>query len=314
VRPKLAALFWCYKHADLCADRLRLLRRHDPDVPVYVLFGGEPEDAPSFERALAPWVDDFYVYTDGPPGGVENPRAALREGVAWKYVFGDLMFSAWHRDRGKSLEWDTVVVVQWDMLVYGRLDDLFRCLKKDEILFSGLRPVSELEQRWVWTSPLAAERAAYTEFLDHVRERYGFDGEPECFVAIVLCLPRPFLDRFCEIERPDLGFLEYRLPVYARVFGTPVCAEHPYDPWLAALERYSLGSTLRAVPQEIFTPTIIANLLRADGARVFHPYYHRAPDGWLRSAAALLSTAGRSLDAVWKWIRAREPAPRERAT
>jgi hypothetical protein len=289
---KLAILFWCYKRIEVCEDRLRLLRDENPGTPVYCLFGGEENEIEAYRERLGPLVDDFYAFRGGPPAGSEAMLSRFRGGVWWKYIYGDLLLGAWYRERGHQLEWDTVVVVQWDMLLYGPVEEAFACLDQGQILLSGLRPISEVKDDWGWTG--AGEPAAqpmYEEFLAHVRERYGFDGDPMCCVAIVLALPREFLRGFSAIERPELGFLEYRLPIYAQAFGIPFCTEHPFRPWWGAVEKYHWAHTLRARPREIWAPTILWNLLREDGARVFHPYWAPAPRGvagWTRTLLASL--------------------------
>ncbi|MEM7202867.1 MAG: hypothetical protein AAF628_21595 [Planctomycetota bacterium] len=310
---KLAVLFWCYKELDLCEDRLRHLRSHDPDTPIYVLFGGEPEDAPPFERRLGPYVNDFWVFDEPKPYLPDCLPGAFRGGQFWKYMYGDLLIAAWHRRRGVDLEWDTVVIVQWDMLLYGRIPELFSCLKKDQILLSGLRPVAEVADEWVWVAPqFEIDHTRYHRYLDHMRERYGYRGEPKCYVAIVSCLPRVFLDRFAEIERPELGFLEYRIPIYAEAFGVPFCTDHPFQAWWGT-QPYSVWSTLRARPREIWAPTIFANVRRRDGARVFHPYWRRTPRGLFGWAWALLDSVPRVLIDTWRAWREKQAAQRQLA-
>lgn len=312
---KLAVLFWCYKEPALCEDRVALLRRHDPDVPVYVLFGGEPGAAAAFERRLAPMVQDFWVCEEEPPAGAERYADAFRGGATWKYVYGDVLIAAWQRERGRELDYDTLVVVQWDMLVFGRIAEVFACLRPGEALFSGLRPLAEVEDRWIWTAPShPTQRRMYLDFLAHLRERYDYRDQPQACLAIVMALPRAFLERFAAIERLDLGFLEYRLPMYAQVFGVPLRREHPFRPWWGAVEPYRLFSPLRALPREIWVPTIVLNLLRRDGARVFHPYWRPVPRGFLGWSWALADSLPRILRAAGRgaWLRLKAARGRRR--
>ena len=290
---KLAILFWCYKNPSLCRDRVENLRRQNPDSPIYVLFGGEIPDAPEFEAALSGLVDDFYVFDDPPPAGYA-PTSDYRGGAYWKYMHGDMMWVAWHRDRGTQLEWDTVVVVQWDMLIYGRLDEVFSCLKPGQILLSGHQPVSLVEDTWLWVVG-RVEREWYDDFLSYVRERYDYDQDPLCCLAIVVCLPRVFLDKLSEVEHLEKGGLEYRMPVYAQIFGVPFCEGHPFKPWWRANERRPFGVTLTARTVEIWAPTIAANLLRRGGARVFHPYWRKTPRGFLGWSVALVDALPRAI-------------------
>jgi len=290
---KRAILFWCYKNLPICIDRLRHLRSFNPDTKIFALFGGEPVEAAEWERGLARYIDDFYCFEGTPPPGYENTEG-YRGGVFWKYVHGDWMFASWYRDRGIHLDWDTFIVIQWDMLVFGPVDQVFACLEPDQCLFSGLRPVREVEQKWAWVAPSATNaRATYLDFLDHVKQRYGFDGDPLCCLAIVVCLSRAYMEEFARIERPELGGLEYRLPIYAQAFGIPLCQDHPFKPWWAAVEPNHPGITLRARPVEIWIPTILANLRRRDGARVFHPYWRPVPRSWLAWTWAAIDSVPR---------------------
>jgi len=312
-RVKLACLFWCYKEPALCRDRLELLRRHNPQTAIYVLYGGEPAEAAAFRAAFEGLVDDFYAFDQPPPVGLAAGGASsFRSGVFWKYTHGDLLISAWHRERGSELAFDTLVVVQWDMLVFGPLEQVFACLEPGQVLFSGLRPVREVEDRWIWATPSRPDTwAEYLEFRAEVRRATGFEGEPLCCLTIVMALPRAFLDRYAAIERPELGFIEYRLPTWAAAFGIPFCTAHPFRPWWGATERYRLFSPLRALPREIWAPTLALNLLRPGGARVFHPWWRRTPRGVLQWTWVLLDAfpriliaAGGSLKRRWKHARA----------
>ena len=84
----LAILFWCYKELALCEDRVRSMRRDNPDTRIFVLFGGEPEDSSDFEQALTPFIDDFYVFDDEPPPIPPSFPDRFRGGVYWKYMWG----------------------------------------------------------------------------------------------------------------------------------------------------------------------------------------------------------------------------------
>jgi hypothetical protein len=294
--PRLAILFWCYKEPELCADRLRHLRRRNAGVPLYLLYGGAPEQAESFQRALAPLADDFYAFDEPPPPGIQRAAEAFRHGAYWKYRYGDWLIARWFACRGVQLDWDTLLVIQWDMLVYGDVRRLFGMLRQGEILLSGLRPLAEVENDWAWTTPShAANRLDFEAFMSHIRETYGYDATPHAYLAVVTALPRDFLARFSQIARPELGFLEYRLPAYAQVFGAPFCTDHPYQPWWGAVERFDERHTLRARPVAISLCTILRNLLHPRGARLFHPYFGATPDGlagWARASLGALRQRG----------------------
>lgn len=136
---KLAILFWFYKEPEICLNRLELLRKNNSDIPIYGLYGGSLKTVNQYRSLLEPYLDDFYVFT-------------ANEDPLWKWLQGDLMIVDWYRKRGKDLVWDTIVIVQWDMLVLDSVEHLFSTLEKDQILLSGLRPIKEVENNWQWVA------------------------------------------------------------------------------------------------------------------------------------------------------------------
>jgi len=264
----LACLFWCYKAPSLCENRLRIFRLHNPTTRVFALFGGDPALAPDFERRLTPYVDDFYAFRED-----RTER--------WKWRHGDRMIARWFSDRGHALDWDSIFVLQWDMLVFDRLERQFPSLQKGELLISGLRPVAEVSQWWSHLRVGTQERAEYEQFLAFVGTRYGFRSDPMCGLFIVVCLPREFLARYSPIPDPELGFLEYKVPVYAQIFGTPLRQSPPHDPWWdddpRAIARSVLGRALNAGKQNVPLRVIEAHRMMPGGRRIFHPVFRHYP-------------------------------------
>ena len=273
-RPGLAILFWFYDHLEVCVDRVRLLRELNPDCKIYGLFGGLHENAARFSGSLTPYLDHFYTFPlDWPP--------------LEKWRNGDLMIAQWFRDAGTELEWDTLIVAQWDMLILEPVEKLFRELKKDELYVSSVQPIERIERRWFWTAPWnPPARRTYEEFLSHIR---GLTPEPPEILAclfVVVCLPRLFLQRYTVIDRPELGFLEYRLPTYARLFGTPL-ANLDFAAALPELPETFRGKRrfLVPIPPAIPLLEIYLERCRPHGAAVFHPYtrpFYRDLRGILR--------------------------------
>jgi hypothetical protein len=266
--PQLACLFWFYKSPELCENRLQLLRRHNPDSPIYGLFGGDPSEAELFQQRLAPWLDDFYVFSQ-----VRTPH--------WKWYHGDQMIVDWYRQRGHSLDWDTVFIAQWDMLVFDAFSNQISMLKRNELLLSGLRPVSEVDPWWYYVRPNSPERDEYERFIAYVRDSHGFNGPPLCCEFIVACLPRSFMARYANIAEPELGFLEYKIPTYAQIFGTPLCIDHPHQPWWGdapnANSTSLLARTLNAEIHNVPLRVIEVHRLWPWGRRIFHPVFDFYP-------------------------------------
>lgn len=260
--PKLAILFWFYKEPKICRNHLQLLRENNPTIPIYGLYGGELNDVNDFKFILDEYLDDFYVFDQD-------------KSSSWKWHLGDQLISSWYSQRGKNLSWDTIVIVQWDMLIFGSVNQLFSMLRKDDVLLSGLRIISEIEERWGWTSnSIAPElRSQYLNFLDHVKEKYSYAHEPMCCLFIVVCLPRIFMENYSKIEQPELGFLEYKVPIYAQIFELTFCTNHPFQPWWPGdPETTENRRTLNAKRIDIGIMSILRNLTDKNGVRIFHPY------------------------------------------
>ena len=272
----LAVLFWFYRDAALCRNRLRLLRRRNRDVAVYGLYGGPPEQRATFARSLSPLLDDFWAFPDDAD-------------ASWKWRNGDLVLTRWYVDRGSTFSWDTVFVAQWDMVVTARLSQWLPPMGPDDMLLSGLRPIEEVERWWQWTSREPG-RSEYLSFLDHVASRYGPVEDPMCCQSIGLVVPRRFFERYREIDEPELGFLEYKVPIYAQVFGMHLLPDTqfrpfwPEDPAMGATRRERL---VHAWASPVRLPVVLSEAWRPGGRRVFHPYHGIYPHD-LRSLADAL--------------------------
>ncbi|MBE9167391.1 hypothetical protein IQ238_07575 [Pleurocapsales cyanobacterium LEGE 06147] len=259
---KLAILFWFYKEPQICKNHLELIRRYNATISIYGLYGGELEDADKYKLILGEYLDDFYIFSQN-------------KSSSWKWHLGDLLITDWYSQRGKDLWWDTIVIIQWDMLVFGSIYELFSMLQKDSILLSGLIPIKEIENRWIWTSTRIVPeiREQYLEFLNYVKEKYSYNQEPFACLFIVVCFPRSFLEKYSRIEQPELGFLEYRVPIYAQIFGTPFCVARAFQiSWFDDSTTSKNRETLNAKRCDISLITILKHLIDSKGARVFHPY------------------------------------------
>jgi hypothetical protein len=297
---KLAILFWFYKEPDICKNRLELLRQYNPTIPIYGVYGGDLAAVDQYKLQLNQYLDDFYAFTED-------------KDSLWKWLQGDLMLAHWYRDRGKYLSWDTVVVVQWDMLVFGAIEQLFAMLKPDQILLSGLRPIAEVEDDWMWVTPkIPANRNQYLQFLQYVDKTYNYQQDPLGCIFIVACLPRIFLEAYSKIEQPELGFLEYRIPIYAQIFGTPFCENHPFHAWWVdgdpkfhaknliqrAINLFRLRlrpNPLNPTRSDISLVPIYRHLSAKSGARIFHPYQYIFPLKKRQRVGALLNEFRRDL-------------------
>lgn len=259
---QLGILFWFYRDVALCRNRVRLLRRRNPGVPLYGLYGGPPSDASRFSGVLGALLDDFWAYPE-------------ERDVTWKWRHGDIMLARWFSDRGASLAWDSFFLAQWDLVTVAPLAALLPPMAVGDMLIPGVRPVREVETWWQWTRGEA--RVEYEAFLGHVAERYGPVDDPWCCQFVGLVAPRSFMERYAGVDRPELGFLEYKIPIYAQAFGTRVVADTcfrphwPEDPATSHASRTDM--LVHAWRTPVRLPVMLVEAHRPGGRRIFHPYH-----------------------------------------
>lgn len=271
---KLAILFWIYKDLPLCVHRAEHIRALNPELKIYCLYGGHPRDADAFNAALSPWLDDFYAFRED-------------RSVEWKWLHGDQLIGRWFVDRGAVLEWDTIFILQWDLLTLEPVKNLCSGLKEGQILLPGLRPIREVEAWWQWVRPNSAERIDFEHFRNLVAQTYSLPDDPLCCSFPAGALPRNFLQRYVEIPEPDVGFLEYKMPIYAQLWGVEFCRDHPFKLFWADKYRRKplqrLLKTFHAEKHSIRTLTVLWNAFLPWGKRVFHPYAKPLPPVLRRS-------------------------------
>lgn len=251
----LAILFWFYKKPEICGNRLKLLKKYNPGLKIFGLYGGEKNKAGNYKKKLGGYLDDFY--------------ASPFKGADWKWMNGDLMLLDWYEKRGKNLKWDSVAVIQWDMLVFDSLLNQFSGIKKNEIFLSGLRILNkEIENKWDWTMPGRKERPNYLNFLNYARKNYNYAGNPLCCLFILQVFPKIFFEKYSAVANKKMGMLEYKIPIYTKIFNIPFYKKDLGVKWFEKTKK-----PLNAIPEEINQKYIKKQLAKKNGYRIFHPYY-----------------------------------------
>lgn len=254
----LAILFWFYKEPEICKNRLEILRKYNLDMKIYGLYGGQQDEAKKFKQYLGKYLDDFYVSPS------KDPK--------WKWINGDLMILDWYKKRGKKLEWDSVVVVQWDALVFDSLKRYFKNIKKGQIFLSGLRNLDRtLENRWHWTRTDEKERVNYLNFLEYVRKNYNYSEKPLCCLFIFQIFPRIFFEKYLTVKNKTIGMLEYKVPIYAKIFKIKFFRKDIGVWWFQKGENLPLNAEVVKINKAY----IKSELKKKKGWRIFHPYFKK---------------------------------------
>ncbi len=260
--PELAILFWFYLEPELCLNRLELLRKFNRSSKVFGLYGGPPAEAIKYQTLLEPLLDDFYC----------SPF----EDKNWKWLHGDLTILDWYSCRGRSLSWDSIVVIQWDLLLFDDINRQFAGIQKNQLCISDLGELeAEDEVRWSWTQPGTEKGEQFVAFCKYVQEKYKYTGKFFHSLFVVVVFPRVFFEKYLTVEHKELGFLEYKLPTYARIFGIPFFERDFGVQWLD-VDNGKTGA-INADHFDIPAGNIHRELMKPKGRRMFHPYYKSWP-------------------------------------
>ena len=261
---RTAILFWCYKDAKVCEDRVRVIRHNNPHSPIYVLFGGNPNDAPKMQATLESYIDDFWSY--------DQDRSSY-----WKWKHGDRLLARWYTLRGVHLpDWDDLFLAQWDMLVAAPLDELIKDKPSGSTLFTGVLPISEVKDWWFWVRGFA-NSVHLLLFRLILRLFNGYTGPVLSAPFIIVCVPREYMSRLAHYPFSSVGFLEYTCPTLAAAWGFENWSTPQLEAWRPANPRTRdvsesekiVSAAKAAVPTRI----VCDELLKPSGSRVFHPVH-----------------------------------------
>lgn len=277
-RPALAILFWYYKFPDVCRSRVRALRRLHPTASIFGLYGGDPANYPDFAD-LNRCLDDNWCFDTA-------------RDTEWKWLHGDQMINEWFNKRGRELVWDSVAIVQWDMLVCAPLDQVFEPLGRQDVYLPGVRPVEDVRAFWWWAQPDTPQEAAMNGFVRGLGKQHQIRQLLGCqFLCAVL--PRRFLELYGSMPDGENGFLEYKLPTCAEAFGLhlrdypQLAVSWPGDP------RDPGPVLLSARKEPIRARDILRAWLQPAGVRLFHPVHDVYARGIVSVAAAAIREAMR---------------------
>lgn len=258
---ELAILYWFYKDPDVTKNHLELIRQHNPSAKIYGLYGGKPEVSESYKNLLDELLDDFWTY----PGTYGDDKNT-------KWIHGDLLLLDWYDKRGRNLKWDSIAILQWDMLLFANVRDILPGLKKDHLFFSGFRELDGvLENRWYWTKPGGEDRKNYQSFKRFIAKEYNYTSRAKSCLYVLEVLTSSFFEMYLKLENKKMGMLEYKDPTLACIWGLPIY-QHDIGIYWHDGKRELADFPLNAMSIEITLPYIECELNKPGGWRLFHPY------------------------------------------
>jgi hypothetical protein len=247
-------LFRFHEQFELCRERLEFLSALNPGVPICCVYGGPPEN---FAAARSS-VTDL----------VEHVHLAESHDFIWHWLHMDLDVKHWYRAVGRTLEFDVLFDYEWDILTVDALTSIYPQIDQNTIALCALTKLTpSVERAWQWTG-WPEYRPAYIRFLEYMQATFGMRELQYASHGPGTVLPRHFLEQFAELDDVEIVISEITYPAYAQVLGFQLVDNN-----------LQAGSVIDHFDDPIFNSDsepiryerIVAELLKPDGRKAFHP-------------------------------------------
>lgn len=200
---KRIVLFKFHKEFEICKNRLEILRKFNPDIPIYGLYGGQRKDYKNAKKLDIPISmipsDDWY----------------------WKWRNGDLSLRWWYKQAGHKIDFDMLHVFEWDLILFDSVENYFRDIKNG-IAMSNVQLLAPIYDHWIWTAEKLG-RIEYLELIKLAKKKFKYRKKALAGNCGGLCLSKKFLEEYSRIdEMPSLCNDEVRLLLFAQCFNMKV--------------------------------------------------------------------------------------------
>lgn len=275
---KRVIIFRFHKLPSICLERVKFLKRLNPSVDIFGLYGGEADELPIMRETLGPFCADISSLAEYAP--------------SWKWRFGDLAVRQWFINVGNRVPFDVAHIIEWDLLLCRPLHVMYSHIAADTVGLTGLRRVKDVEHfhPFISQEPLSLE---WKNLLHWARSKHGYSLEPLLCLGPGYCLPRSFLESLSRLVMPELSMDELRLPLAAQILGfnisdTRLCRSFQME------EEVRVFNTIK---KEVPISTVVQELEQMRGRRAFHPVFASLADAeiLLPGAGALRPSNGKEV-------------------
>lgn len=250
---KRIIFFRFHKNLAVCKNRLELLKKFNPGMPIFGLYGGKISKYKEFESKLSPYL--------------ENINCIKNKSEEWKWKNSDLAINQWYRKIGRSVPFEMLHAIEWDLLLLDSLDNIYKNIPKNSIGLTALTPLEKVENKWSWTAD-EPEKNEWNELLNFAREKFDYRQKPYASLGPGICLPKSFIEKYSSLDLPEICHDELRLPLFSQILRYTLYDTGFYKDWFNAKEE----KIFNCMAREIALTDITKELKKAKGRRAFHPY------------------------------------------
>jgi hypothetical protein len=245
-------IFRFHKFPLICANRLKLLKKLNPNVLIFGIYGGELGNLPKFERYLNKYLENIFI--------IKNKSSS------WKWENIDLTLRDWYKQIGKNISFDMAHIIEWDLILCKSLDDIYSGIAKNELGLTALIDLKLVENKWSWTSK-EPYKSEWLKLIEFVKRKYNYSDKPNGSLGPGPCLPKKFIEKYANAEVPELCNDELRVPLFAQVFKFKCIDTDFYRKWFDDEEK----KYFNCVGRDIDIQTIRKER-ENNGRQVFHPF------------------------------------------
>jgi len=196
-------LFRFHDNFAVCRNHLEILKKFNPNIKIFGLFGGKEEDLKRAKKI-----------------GINNVFNVPIDDKAWKWKNGDLCIRWWYKIVGKNINFDILHLIEWDMILLDSIDNFFKHIKNG-VAITGKQSLSKIYNTWDWTSGKQG-RKEWLALKKYVNKKYSYNQKPLAGIFGGVCLSREFLKKYSKAEVFSFCNDEVRVPLFAQCFKMKV--------------------------------------------------------------------------------------------
>jgi hypothetical protein len=250
---KKIIIYRYHGHFELNRHRIRLLKKVEPGIPVYGIYGGEAGFFQQANRKLGALLHDNYCLKVGDR--------------YWKWLHADLTYKMWYRDVGRYVHFDRAYVVEWDLVIFRKLHSLFPQAHNGNILCTGLIPLEKVSRYWYWMN--TTNRARVEDFFNRVHKYYNRPFVKYASLGPGLSAPKSFFDGLTRLKIFEADITdEIKIPVWSQLLGLKPESNDLYRKWFSYHEMRFFNANITPIRLR----TIGRELKKKNGRRAFHPF------------------------------------------
>jgi len=256
---KQIILFRFHSEFDICRERIKILKYFNPKIPMYGLFGGDRSD----------WGMVKKILHDSP---LEEIYISTSTDRYWKWLHPEHTLREWYQLYGHNLQFDFLFDEEWDILPTAPFSKLYTKQPGfKSIALTGVEDFDKVKDIWRWVSD-KSHSEDFIKFQKYIKEAFQVEKILHASLGPGQIFTRQFLDDFASLSL-DMTFVnpivsEIIYPVVAQILDYKVIDTGFYPGWFNRDEAIRFFNCWY-IPIE--KNTVIEELKKKDGRRIFHP-------------------------------------------